>query len=61
MKTDWVTKILLIIIAGCLLFNIARELTTSAQAGSGVQDINIAQVFGRRYHGGGHLPVVIIK
>lgn len=50
MNIDAYTKIVLTVIAGCLVYLVARDLTlvpkAHAQAGSAVMDVNIVQIAG---------------
>ena len=50
MKLDIIKTSLLLAIAVALWFNTIREFTVQATAGSGVMDINIAEVAGSRLH-----------
>jgi hypothetical protein len=70
MKIDAYTKIVLTVIAGCLLYMVARDVTfvapAHAQMGSSVTDVNIVQIAGSAISAPGNsrfeasLPVTVL-
>lgn len=62
MNIDLYTKTVLTVIAGCLLYLVAKDvsLIPAARAGSGPIDVNIVEVSGSRVHIS-PLPVKIAK
>lgn len=70
MKIDAYSKIVLTVIAGCLLYMVARDLTlvpsAHAQTGAAVTDVNIVQIAGSAVSAPGNsrfeasLPVTVL-
>lgn len=46
MHIDWYTKLLLTIIAFCMVVGLARDLSTPAVAAAGIQQVDIVRVNG---------------
>lgn len=62
MKPDRTTKLLLTVIAICLLYFVGKDIVTSANAGPEVVAVDIVQVAGRSVGPyGTPLPVEIVK
>lgn len=52
MQVDWYTKVILTIIAMCLVVGLAKDLTPPAHAAPGVQQVDIVRVNGLSIVGG---------
>lgn len=46
MQVDWYTKVILTIIAMCLVVGLAKDVSAPAAAASGVQQVDIVRVNG---------------
>lgn len=63
MNADLYTKAVLTVIAGCLLYVVAKDISVipEASAGSGPIDVNIVGISGSRVYSSSGIPVKIVK